>query len=207
MKGTGRRSVDWADVHARLARTSEAMDRALDVSPERARATLEERARLLARVPRPASTGAHLEVLTFVIAGGRWATATRWVRTVMRLTSLTRLSGAPARFVGITSFRGEVLPIVDLRRALSPSEPSLADLSRVVVVGDAQAELGLLADEVEEVLSLDLALVHPLEDPARGVTAKCVQGVTEDGMLVLDGAALLAEPTLFVRERTVEEDR
>ena len=207
MNETGRQGVDWADVRTRLGRAIEATERASHPSPERARATLEERARLLARVPKPASSGASMEVLTFAVGRERWAIATRWVRTVMRLTSLTRVSGAPPLLVGITSFRGEVLPVVDLRRVLSDVEPGLADLSRVVVLGVERAELGLLVDEVLAITSLELEHLRPLELPSRPLTERCVRGVTEAAMVVLDGAALLDESTLFMRAQDAGENR
>jgi len=183
------------------------MKETAELATERARATLEERARLLARAPRPASSGKSMEVLSFLVARERWAIATRWVRTVMRLTSLTRVSGAPAFLIGITSFRGEVLPIIDLRRVLSETEPALADLSRVVVLGVARAELGILADEVLAITWLELDHVRPLAVATRPFMERCVRGVTEGAMVVLDGGALLDDSTLFVQAEDRQENR
>lgn len=172
-----------------------------------ASATLEERARLLARAPKSVSSGTSMEVLSFVVARERWAIATRWVRTVMRLTSLTPVSGAPAFLVGITSLRGEVLPIIDLRRVLSDAEPALAELSRVVVLGVERAELGILADEILSITWLELDHVRPLAVATRPLMQRCVRGVTESAMVVLDGGALLDDSTLFVQAEARKETR
>src|SRR5439155_3741502 len=78
-----KRAIDWAAVRRRLARAAEASAGNVRLSPERARAIMEERARALARAPaEPAAAARVLEVLVFDIAGECYPIETAHVREV-----------------------------------------------------------------------------------------------------------------------------
>jgi len=74
----------------------------------------------------------------------------------------------------------------------------LMDRSRVIVVGAAEAEFGIIADTVQEVTTLPTDGVAPGPGMAPERGRDCIQGVIEDATIVLDGAALIVEPSLFI---------
>jgi purine-binding chemotaxis protein CheW len=102
-----------------------------------------------------------LQVLTFELDGELFALEAELVREVIDLAPETRVPGAPAFVDAVTNFRGRVIPLADLRLAfgLARAEPSVH--SRIVVIEqqiDGEPTLvGLRADRVHEVTSLDLA--------------------------------------------------
>lgn len=161
-----------------------------------ARALLESRARALARVPadKPRA-GERLELVVFVLAGERYGIESRYVREVLRLTRYTAVPGTPRFVVGITSLRGDILAIFDLRELLGITTHGVTDLGRIVVLGEQRREFGVLADAATEmvlVASADLVQTGPAWSRAY------LQGVTPDGVVVLSGAALLSDPRLEV---------
>src|SRR5262245_46166269 len=94
--------IDWQQVRRRLARAVAATEEASRLSPERARAVMEERARALARVPPAAARAADvLEVVIFALADELYAIETRHVREVSRLTDATPVPGAPDFLLGV----------------------------------------------------------------------------------------------------------
>ncbi len=153
---------------------------------EDARRVLRERAAALAR---PAEADGEEEgtedVLTFAVAGEWYALATRRVCEVARAGSLTPVPGAPPPLVALTAWRGELLPVHDLRTMLSlpPRPPGPAPW--LVVVGEVRAAFGVVADEVGRVGPLAPSAVAPV-DGRPGV-----RGTTRDAVAVLDGDGLL----------------
>ncbi|HEX6533702.1 MAG TPA: chemotaxis protein CheW [Gemmatimonadaceae bacterium] len=160
---------------------------------ERDRALLEERARLLARASAaPAPEGAWVRALVFLLGQETYAVETRWVFAVFRLAGITPLPGAEPPVYGLTTWRGEVLTVLDLRRTLGASWTALDDLSRVIVLGDQRPAFGILADEAREIRALPMADILPLpEARARPHLA----GITRDAVLVLDVPPLLRQQT------------
>jgi purine-binding chemotaxis protein CheW len=192
-KGGG---LDWALAYRRLARLA-ATEAASMADPTREAALLDERARALARpLERHTQAGPLLELVHFRSGGQDYALETRFVREVLRAPEqLVPLPGAPEPLRGLTLLHGEVLAVVELaplfgRAAPDPHGP-------VLVVGTGRPELGLRADGVEEVLVLarDTLLPPP---PALGARERTlVSGISRDGIIVLEGEALLGDGRLF----------
>jgi purine-binding chemotaxis protein CheW len=189
--------IDWDGVRKRLAEAQAATDAAENLTPERARAIMDERARLLARRPVEIESGDSLDVLTFALGAERYGVEMSYVREVVRLGDLTRVPDVPEYILGVTNLRGEVLCIVDLRKFLDAPSTGVTDLSRIVVLGTDRAEFGVLADRADAIVGLRAAeLLPPFESTAAG--HEYVRGVTRDALIVLDGAALLRDPRLFI---------
>jgi purine-binding chemotaxis protein CheW len=109
---------------------------------------------------------------------------------VFRLEELAPLPGAESPIYGITTWRGDLLTILDLRPLLGLPVSSLNDLSRVMVLGGARPEFGILADAVSELLSVPVDDLMAVDDK-QGRRAELVRGITPQAVLVLDGSALL----------------
>jgi purine-binding chemotaxis protein CheW len=188
---------NWDEVRRRLvqAASMEANPR----SPERARALMDERARFLARVPaETVPAAAMLEVVTFHLAGERYAIEAPHVREVIRLIELTPLPGAPDFFAGVTNLRGHILAVIDLGKFFGLADKGLTDLTRVIVLGAERAEFGILADAAPEVTRLRADQVLEALGSVAGKDALALRGVTAEALLLLDGAALLQDPRLFI---------
>ena len=163
-----------------------------------AAAVLEARARLLARVPpAPPRPGESLELVGFVLAGSRYGIESRFVREVARLTRFTPVPGTPAFVLGVTNLRGEILALFDLRVLLGIEAAGVTDLGRIVVVGEHRREYGLIADAASEMVYLPAAAVAPTE---AGWGRAYVRGVGPDGLIVLSGEELLADPRLTLSD-------
>ena len=168
-----------------------------DVAP--AAAILAARARALAVPTRTAALAeSALEVLTFTVTRERYALETAWVHAVVRLTQVTPVPGAPDLLVGVTAVRGELLPVMDLRRLLGLPAAGLSDLGWLVVLGADGPDVGLLADRVHEVTRVPHSALHRAIEGGPSAGADCRLGVTPDALSVLDGRALLALPQLTI---------
>jgi purine-binding chemotaxis protein CheW len=160
------------------------------------RAVLDARARQLARVAdAPPHAGDVLELVGFVLAGESYGIESRFVREVARLSRFTPVPGTPPYVLGITSLRGEILALFDLRPLLGVVAEGVTDLGRIVVLGEQRREFGLLADFASEVLHVPVA---SLAQPEARWGRASVRGVSPDGVIVLSGEALLNDPRLTI---------
>lgn len=167
------------------------MTAATTLSAQAAKALLDERARALARPIEEAQKAATLDLVSFTLAGETYAIESRFVVQVFRLEELAPLPGAESPVYGVTTWRGDLLTILDLRPMLGLPVSSLNDLSRVMVLGGARPEFGILADAVAELLSVPLSELVAVSEK-QGRRADLVRGITTQAVLVLDGSALLS---------------
>lgn len=189
---------DWRTIRERLARAAAMSGDEPELAPEQARAVLEERARALARVPaRPPTASEVLDVVTFRLADRDYAIELGHVRRIIPLIEITPVPGAPDVFAGVINLRGEILAVIDLGRLLGAAAGRRTVPTHVLVLGGERNEFGLLADAVGEVMALRTDDV--LELPGNtGIDRAGLRGLTESGLIVLDGDALLRDDRLFI---------
>lgn len=185
--------VDWAALHARLERARNALARGTQKDGEHATGVLAARARALAVRPPPAAPRETLDVVEFSIAGERYAIESAHVREVQQLRELTPLPGAARHVRGLVNLRGQMLAVVDLARLFELPERGLGDLNRTVVLSSQAMEFALLADRIAGVGKVALAAMRPSLPTLTGIRERYLRGVTAEGLVVLDGAKLLAD--------------
>jgi len=191
------KSIDWPSVREQLAAANRATEEALAPSASRAASILEARARTLAkREATDSGDEARLELVVFTLAREHYAIETRFVREVLRLNSVAPVPGAPDFLLGLTSLRGEILPVFDSRKLFGLAAKGLSDLSRLIVLGEREAAFAILADHVEDVAEIPASAV---EHSPHGESARAyLRGVTKSALIVLDGALLLSDAALFI---------
>lgn len=133
------------------------------------------------------------EYLTFFIDGVEWALGLEHVREVISYDDVTRVPGMPQSVRGVTNLRGSVVPVVDLGIKFGLPEIEVTARTCIVLV-DASANgarqlLGLLAQEVGQVMALPRSELLPPPTFGLPVQAHYLEGVLPQGKkfaLVLD---------------------
>lgn len=195
--------IDWQALGKRLVEASVATLEALQPSPERARRILNERAVNLARPSvDPHSVRKTSIIITFALDGDRYGLEARCVREVRRFGEFTPLPVVPDFLVGVINLRGEILPLIDIRRFLELPSKGPAAPSHIIICGDTRAEFGIVADTMHDVspVAIDELVANPISQNER--SRDCVLGITPNATVVLNGFALLTDRRLFVGETT-----
>ncbi|MFP5516211.1 MAG: chemotaxis protein CheW [Alphaproteobacteria bacterium] len=157
----------------------------------------------------------RLALLVFEVAGQEFALPVERVREVLPAPrEVARMARSRAHLLGVMSVRDRLLPLVGLRVLFGldgagergAGEPRAG--RRVVVVrpGQGQAPVGVLVDEVREILRLDAAQIDPvppflarepefedLDGIARADGGRRLVSVLSAGRLFRHGAAIGAE--------------
>ncbi|MDB6094890.1 MAG: CheW protein [Verrucomicrobia bacterium] len=160
-------------------------------------------ARALALARQPESVPAaetQLDVLEFRLAQERYAVEIRHVREVYPLKELTPLPCTPAFVLGIVNVRGRVLPVFDLKKLFALPDHGLADLHRIILVGNHEVEFGLLADVIGSVRSIPVAALQPSLPTLSGIRADYLKGVTSESLVVLDLDRIFSDPKIIVHD-------
>ena len=126
------------------------------------------------------------ELLLFELGGQRFALFASSVIALARAVSIQRLPRAPAVVEGIIAFRGDVIPVLDVRARFRLPPKPLALSDQLIV---ARVHLRRFVLRVDRCLEFVRRPVLPLEQldnlPRRGI--EHVAGVTtvEDGIVVI----------------------
>ena len=160
-------------------------------SAEHARTVLEQRAQALARPLAPPTVDDDvLALITFSLGDESYAVESSLVLEMFRSADVAPLPGASAPIFGVTVWRGELLPVIDLRSLLSLPDGGRGrnNSPLIVVLGGEEAVVGLPADVPGDVLAVPRTAVRLPE----GIAAtKYVRGLTPRAELILDIATIL----------------
>lgn len=128
------------------------------------------------------------------------------IREVLRVQPLTVIPHAPAFIEGVVSIRGHLAAVVDLRKCLGVPAAAPESTARIVMTVVNRMVIGLLVDEVVDVLTLDGSMIEPTPPVVRSTMARhYVIGVGRLGermIGLLDLAALFAEEELAALAQT-----
>ena len=104
----------------------------------------------------PPAEGRLVQLCTFRIAGEDYAIDIMRVREIIHPLPVTPVPRAPAFVEGVCRLRGEVIPVIDVRKRFGlPAGPPTRK-TRFLIVNVAGRRLGLVVDEVCEVLRVPL---------------------------------------------------
>ncbi|MDJ0973839.1 MAG: chemotaxis protein CheW [Planctomycetota bacterium] len=175
-------------------------------NPEVIERILRERARKLAAVPEDdAKACTRREVLRFQLGPRHYALDTDYVFATRWLHELAPVPEAPPAIIGITPQQGGVLPVAALDLLFGNAPTGLRDTHRIIVVGHDRPELALVAGKDIEIARLAPEDLLPPPGSADRASQALIAGMTEDGLTVLDGDALLRDERLFSRTASRSE--
>jgi purine-binding chemotaxis protein CheW len=184
-----------------MAAAEASIARAGRASPEETSGVLNARAAELAREGDDrVAAGEMLEILAFMLGQEGYGIETRYVREVTPLNELTRLPGSPSFILGIVNLRGQVLSVCDIRKLFDLPVLGVGDQDRVIVLRHEGMEFGILSNSILGVLQVATADLQPGLPTLTGVGADILKGITRDRMAILDGARLLTDEKIIVRE-------
>jgi purine-binding chemotaxis protein CheW len=163
-------------------------------------ATLKERARQVAR-PETIVEEGGIEVLAFQLAWETYAVETGFVREILALRALTPVPCTPPFVLGLINLRGELCPVIDLKRLFGLPEQGIVNATSAVVLHDQTMEFGIIADVIVGVQMLAKDAIQPPPATLTGINAAFLRGVTKDRTVVLDAASILSYPGIVVNEQ------
>jgi purine-binding chemotaxis protein CheW len=102
--------------------------------------------------PENRSSVGSRRVCLITLEGKFFAIDLRQVREVFELQSYTPVPGMPAQLIGVANLRGTIVPLADVRTSLGISQSTIPRY--VLVVRHGSHQVGLLIDEVPEILTI-----------------------------------------------------
>lgn len=140
-------------------------------------------------------SGAELKVACFKVEGQPYAVDIMKIKQIIRPLKITRLPQAPGFVEGVIQLRGMVIPVIDLRKRFGLSAPD-PKLDRKVIIAQVDRHvIGLLVDEVTEVISLPRTEIQPPPRMFKGIQSDYLHGVCryrEEILLLLNLDELLS---------------
>lgn len=136
-----------------------------------------------------------LQFIALRIQDKRFAIEISHIREIIRYQKPAAIPNVPDFIDGIIDLRGEIIPIIDLRkRFLAPISFQLS--TRILIIKTRGKVLGLVVDEASEVLAIPIKEIKPPPPLYKIYALKYIIGVisyNKNIYLILDAEKLLTE--------------
>jgi len=119
------------------------------------------------------------QLVTFLLKDEEFGFDIMSVQEIIRLPKMSKLPHTPDYVEGISSLRGTVLPIFDIRTRFGMKREEHTDRSRVLVIDIEGKRTGLLVDGVRQVTRVGRNEFEPPPAAIRNDTADYIDGVVK----------------------------
>lgn len=118
----------------------------------------------------------ELQFVVFRLGSQEFALSIAQVERILRYEIPSALPESPSFLEGVVPYGGGVVPLVDLRKRLS-LEATYREETRVMVVHVDDQQVGVVVDQVREVLRVDTRTIAAPPPMVRGLSAKYISGI------------------------------
>jgi len=165
---------------------------------------LKNRAIALAQEPEHKNVASAVcEIITFTLAAETYGIESAYVREVYQLKDFTPLPGVPPFIFGIINVRGQILPVVDLKKFFNLPEKGLGEMNKVIILSNGQMEFGIMADIVNDTQAIELEDILIVPPTVSGIGEKYLKGVTKEHIMVLEAESILNDEKIIVNEQVL----
>ena len=85
----------------------------------------------------------------------------KYVDNIVRMQTITRVPKSQPYFVGVINLRGEIVPVMSLRRKFGIEDAEPTGATRIIILKpEPQATVGFIVDSVREVVTLEEDMVE-----------------------------------------------
>ncbi|UNC91775.1 chemotaxis protein CheW [Candidatus Contubernalis alkaliaceticus] len=119
----------------------------------------------------------EIQVVAFCLEDEEFAIDIQQLREVLKYTDITPLPQTSQFIEGVINLRGEVIPVIDLRKRFGLDSGEQDSHTRIIIVEIREDLIGLIVDQVSEVLHLTGEQIEPPPSSVSGCIIDFIQGI------------------------------
>lgn len=134
--------------------------------------------------------------LTFAVGKEDYGIEIKNVIEIIGIQEITGVPELPSHIKGIINLRGKIIPVMDVRLKFKKEPMEYNDRTCIIVIEMMNLSIGLIVDNVAEVLAINDENIVPPPDAKTGFHNRYVSGigkVDNSVKLILDCDKLLSE--------------
>ena len=150
----------------------------------------------------------ELQLVIFQLGNEEYGIDILKVQEIKRMMEITRVPNAPPFIEGVINLRGQIIPVLDLRRRFKLTAGERTDNSRIMVGNVGELTVGMIVDVVLEVISLPVEDISPAPSIVTGVNSQFLDGIgkVEERLLIIINPQRVLEVTELDELQELTED-
>ena len=133
-------------------------------------------------------TGETTQFIVIKLGEEQYGINIKYIDNIVRMQHITRVPKVAPYLKGVINLRGEVIPVMSVRIKMGLSEDILTKSTRIIILKmDQQGTIGVIVDEVREVVTLDNSQIEKVSYDPKDEKANFISGIGkyEGGLISL----------------------
>lgn len=140
---------------------------------------------------------ATIQYIVIKIGEEQYGIDIKYVDNIVRMQHITRVPQVQDYFKGVINLRGEVVPVMSIRKKMGLDADEYTNKTRIIIIKlESNAPIGIIVDEVNEVVTLDERCIEPSNRDSKRAEDTFINGIgkNEDSLIsLLDLNMVIAE--------------
>lgn len=117
------------------------------------------------------------QYVTFEMDNQNYGIDIQSVQIIERMKSIMRVPKAPYYVRGVMNLRGEIIPVIDIRRLFSMDFQEETDNTRIIIITMEDSMVGLIVDKVKAVVELEATQIEGVSNMQGKIDSNYIVGV------------------------------
>jgi purine-binding chemotaxis protein CheW len=127
--------------------------------------------------------GGEMQLVVFRVGREEYGLDIQEVKEIIKMQEITEIPNAPEFIEGVINLRGQITPVMDMRKRLKTGSRETGRDTRIVIVETDGSNMGIIVDSVTGVIHIPEESISP---PPVGGDNEFVKGVGKiDGRLLI----------------------
>lgn len=124
------------------------------------------------------AAGEAIQYIVIRLGEEQYGIDIRSIDNIVRMQSITRIPKMPAFLKGVINMRGEVIPVISMRLKMDLEDDVITKATRIIVLKlEQEGNVGILVDEVKEVVSLSVNEIEKITYNAKEEKSSLINAV------------------------------
>lgn len=127
------------------------------------------------------------QIIVFKLDNEEFCVDITQVLEIIRMQKITKVPDVPKFVEGLINLRGNVIPIIDLKKRLNMTVAKYTDSTRIIIIKINEKSIGFIVDCVTEVLHIDINSIKTAPDIICNIGKEYIKSVVEyDTRLIIN---------------------
>ena len=140
-------------------------------------------------------------VIRFILSGEVYCLEADFVKEVLPLKELTVVPCTPPFVVGVISIRGQIFTVLNLKNVFNLVERGISEFKKVIIIQFEDISFGIVADTILDSKYILRSMINLAPYSAKNQKNEYISGVTSEGLIILNGEALIKSTELVVNHK------
>ncbi len=129
----------------------------------------------------------EMQAVVFVLNNSYYGVPILQVQEIVKMTEITKLPNTPKFVEGIVNLRGQIIPIIDLRRRFNLPVAKVDENWKILILKIDEVQFGVMVDQISEVEKVPTSLIEVPPKVVSGVRGEFINGIakTNERLLIL----------------------